>query len=147
MIVTKQIPVGTVTEEAPAVPDENNVVDAAPAGPEPMANATPTSAVATAPSPAPATRQPTGTPSAKIWPPGSEQAKSSIFFSKRPGSPQPAPYPPCRGRRRATELWAAFADIDPALLTRALLGDAGSGSAGRDLLADAIECAEDQCGG
>jgi hypothetical protein len=32
-------------------------------------------------------------------------------------------------------------------LRRALLGEAGSGSAGRDLLADAIECAEDETGG
>jgi hypothetical protein len=47
-------------------------------------------------------------------------------------------------RRGAAELLAAFADYDPALLRRALLGEAGSGSAGRDLLADAIECAEDE---
>jgi hypothetical protein len=44
-------------------------------------------------------------------------------------------------------LLAAFADYDPALLRRALLGEAGSGAAGRDLLADAIECAEDESGG
>ena len=50
-------------------------------------------------------------------------------------------------RRGAAELLAAFADYDPALLRRALLGEAGSGSAGRDLLADAIECAEDESGG
>ena len=50
-------------------------------------------------------------------------------------------------RRGAAELLAAFADYDPALLRRALLGDAGSGSAGRDLLADAIECAEEEMGG
>jgi hypothetical protein len=50
-------------------------------------------------------------------------------------------------RRGADELLAAFADYDPALLRRALLGEAGSGSAGRDLLADAIECAEDENGG
>jgi hypothetical protein len=30
------------------------------------------------------------------------------------------------------------------LLRRALLGEAGSGSAGLDLLADAIDCAEDE---
>lgn len=40
-----------------------------------------------------------------------------------------------------------FADYDPTLLRRALLGEARSGSAGRDLLADAIECAEDESGG
>jgi hypothetical protein len=39
---------------------------------------------------------------------------------------------------------AALAHSDPALLRRALLNEAGSGSAGRDLLADAIECAEDE---
>jgi hypothetical protein len=41
-------------------------------------------------------------------------------------------------------LLAAFPNYDPALLRRALLGEAGSGSAARDLLADAIECAEDE---
>ena len=46
----------------------------------------------------------------------------------------------------AAELLAAFADYDAALLRRALLGEAGAGSAGRDLLADAIECAEDESG-
>jgi len=50
-------------------------------------------------------------------------------------------------RRGAAELLAAFADFDPALLRRAQLGEAGSGSAGRDLLADASECAEDEAGG
>ena len=50
-------------------------------------------------------------------------------------------------RRGAAELLAAFADDDPALLRRALLGEAGSGSAGRDLLADAIECAEAETAG
>jgi hypothetical protein len=50
-------------------------------------------------------------------------------------------------RRGAAELLAAFADYDPALLRRALLGEVGCGSAGRDLLADAIECAEDEAGG
>jgi hypothetical protein len=49
-------------------------------------------------------------------------------------------------RRGAAELLAAFAGYDAALLRRALLGDAGSGSAGRDLLADAIACAEDETG-
>ena len=49
-------------------------------------------------------------------------------------------------RRGATELLAAFADYDPAPLRRALLGEAGSGSTGRDLRADAIECAEDEAG-
>jgi len=49
-------------------------------------------------------------------------------------------------RRSAAELLAAFARYDPALLRRALLGDAGSGSAGRDLLADAPECAVDEIG-
>ena len=44
----------------------------------------------------------------------------------------------------ARELLAAFPNYDPALLRRALLGEAGSGSAARDLLADAIECAEDE---
>jgi len=33
-------------------------------------------------------------------------------------------------RRGAAELLAAFADYDPALLRRALLGEAGSGAAG-----------------
>ena len=47
-------------------------------------------------------------------------------------------------RRGAAELLAGLADYDQALLRRALLGEAGSGSAGRDLLADAIECAEDE---
>jgi hypothetical protein len=42
---------------------------------------------------------------------------------------------------------AGLADWNPALLRRALLGEAGSGSAGRDLLADAIECAKDERGG
>ncbi len=41
---------------------------------------------------------------------------------------------------------AGFADYDPVLLRRALLGEAGSGSAGLDLFADAIECAEDETG-
>ena len=50
-------------------------------------------------------------------------------------------------RRGAAELLAGLADYDPALLRRALLGEAGSGAAGRDLLADAIECAEDEAGG
>jgi hypothetical protein len=50
-------------------------------------------------------------------------------------------------RRGAAELLVGFADHDPALLRRALLGEAGSGAAGRDLLADAIECAEDESGG
>jgi hypothetical protein len=50
-------------------------------------------------------------------------------------------------RPGAAELLAAFADYDPVLLRRALLGEAGSGSAGVDLLADAIECAEDESGG
>jgi hypothetical protein len=50
-------------------------------------------------------------------------------------------------RRGAAELLAGLADYDPALLRRALLGEAGSGSAGRDLLANAIECAEDETGG
>jgi hypothetical protein len=45
------------------------------------------------------------------------------------------------------ELRAAFADYDPVLLRRALLGESGSGSAGCDLLADAIACAEDETGG
>jgi hypothetical protein len=49
-------------------------------------------------------------------------------------------------RRGAAELLAGLADYDPALLRRALLGEAGSGAAGRDLLADAIECAEDETG-
>lgn len=49
-------------------------------------------------------------------------------------------------RRGAAELLAALADYDAALLRRALLGDAGSGSSGRDLLADAIACAEDEAG-
>jgi hypothetical protein len=49
-------------------------------------------------------------------------------------------------RRGAAELLAGLVDYDPALLRRALLGDAGSGSAGRDLLADAIECAEEESG-
>jgi len=49
-------------------------------------------------------------------------------------------------RRGPAELLAAFADWDHALLRWALLGKAGSGSAGRDLLADAIECAEDESG-
>ncbi len=48
-------------------------------------------------------------------------------------------------RRGAAELLAAFADYNPALLRRALLGEAGS-SAGRDLFADAIECAKDESG-
>jgi hypothetical protein len=47
-------------------------------------------------------------------------------------------------RRGAAELLAAFADYDAALSRRALLGEAGSGFAGRDLLADAIEYAEDE---
>jgi len=37
--------------------------------------------------------------------------------------------------------------MTPPLLRRALLGEAGSGSAGRDLLGDAIECADDETGG
>jgi hypothetical protein len=45
-------------------------------------------------------------------------------------------------RRGAVELLAGLADYDPARLSSALLGEAGSGSAGRDPLADAIECAE-----
>jgi len=49
-------------------------------------------------------------------------------------------------RRGAAELLAGLADYDPAMLRRAQLGEAGSGSAGRDLLADAIECAEDEQG-
>jgi len=49
-------------------------------------------------------------------------------------------------RRGAAELLAALADYDAALLRRALLGDAGSGSSVRDLLADAIACAEDEAG-
>jgi hypothetical protein len=36
--------------------------------------------------------------------------------------------------------------MTPALLRRALLGEVGTGAAGRDLLADAIECAEDETG-
>jgi hypothetical protein len=50
-------------------------------------------------------------------------------------------------RRGAAELLVGLADCDPALLRRALLGEAGSGSKGRDLLAVAIECAEDEEGG
>jgi hypothetical protein len=50
-------------------------------------------------------------------------------------------------RRGAAELLAGLADYDPALLRRALLGEAGSGSGGQALLADAIECAEDETGG
>ena len=46
----------------------------------------------------------------------------------------------------AAELLAGLADYAPALLRRALLGEAGSGAAGRDLLADAIEYAEDENG-
>jgi hypothetical protein len=49
-------------------------------------------------------------------------------------------------RREAAELLAGLADYAPALLRRALLGEAGSGAAGRDLLADAIEYAEDENG-
>lgn len=37
-------------------------------------------------------------------------------------------------RHGGAELLAAFADYDPALHQRALLGEAGSGAAGRDLL-------------
>jgi hypothetical protein len=48
-------------------------------------------------------------------------------------------------RRGAAELLAGLADY-PALLRRALLGEAGSGPAGRDLLADAVECAEEETG-
>jgi hypothetical protein len=36
--------------------------------------------------------------------------------------------------RRAAELLAAFADYDPDVAQTALMGEAGSGSAGRDLL-------------
>jgi hypothetical protein len=50
-------------------------------------------------------------------------------------------------RRGAAELLAGLADWDPALLRRAMLGEAGSASAGGDLLADAIECAEDETRG
>ncbi len=50
-------------------------------------------------------------------------------------------------RRGAAELLAGLADYDSALLRRASLGEAGSGAAGRDLLADAIECAEDENAG
>jgi len=49
-------------------------------------------------------------------------------------------------RRGAAELLAGFADYDASLLRRALLGDAGSGAAGRELLADAIACAEEEMG-
>jgi hypothetical protein len=64
--LNEQIPAGTVTAAVPGVLDENKVVDAAPAGPDPTANAaTPTRAVAAAPKPGPATRQPTRTPSAR----------------------------------------------------------------------------------
>jgi hypothetical protein len=50
-------------------------------------------------------------------------------------------------RRGAAELLASLANYDPVPLRRALLGEAGSGSAGRDLLADEVECAEDETGG
>lgn len=49
-------------------------------------------------------------------------------------------------RRGAAELLAALADYDPGRLRDALLGDAGSGPAGRDLLLEAIACAEDEAG-
>jgi hypothetical protein len=49
---------------------------------------------------------------------------------------------PAELRQRAIEL-----EVDSAVLRRALLGEAGAGSAGRNLLADAIECAEDETGG
>jgi hypothetical protein len=49
-------------------------------------------------------------------------------------------------RRGAAELLAALADYDAGLLRNALLGDAGSGPAGRDLLLEAIACAEDEAG-
>jgi hypothetical protein len=65
--VTKQIPAGTATDAGPDVLDENNVVDAAAAGPEPATNpTTPTSAVAAAPTPATAPRSATRTPSASV---------------------------------------------------------------------------------
>jgi hypothetical protein len=57
LIVTKQIPDGTVVELAPGVALVNSVVVAAPAGPEPATSVTaPSNAVVAAPSPAPATR-------------------------------------------------------------------------------------------
>ena len=50
-MVTKQMPAGTVADTSgPAVLEENSVVGAAPAGPEPTASATtPNTAVAAAP--------------------------------------------------------------------------------------------------
>jgi hypothetical protein len=50
-------------------------------------------------------------------------------------------------RRGAAELLAGLADWDPALLRRAMLDETGLASAGSDLLADAIECAEDETRG
>jgi hypothetical protein len=68
-----------------------------------------------------------------------------------PSRPEPDDVPPASDPvpdpDGAGQLVAAFADYNPALLRRALLGEAGSGSAGRDLLADTIECAEDESGG
>ncbi len=61
-MVTKQIPAGTANDAAPDVWNGCET-GAAPAGPDPAANAaTPTRAIAAAPRPAPATRNPTGTP-------------------------------------------------------------------------------------
>jgi len=56
--LTKQIPAGTVAAPAtnPGVLDENNVVDAAPAGPDPTASATTPTSVVAAPTPAPTMR-------------------------------------------------------------------------------------------
>ncbi len=59
-------------------------------------------------------------------------------FRRRPAELRPTCGPTLTRIERATELRAGFADYDLVLLRRALLGEAESGSAGRDLLADAI---------
>ena len=48
-------------------------------------------------------------------------------------------------RRGAAETLAALADWNPELLRHAAIGETGDGSAGRDLLLETVEIAEDEC--
>jgi len=49
-------------------------------------------------------------------------------------------------RRGAAETLAALADWNPELLRHAAIGETGDGNAGRDLLLEAVEVAEDERG-
>ena len=49
-------------------------------------------------------------------------------------------------RRGAAETLATLADWNPELLRHAAIGETGDGNAGRDLLLEAVEVAEDERG-